>query len=159
MLNKEKIARLAMMRAKETEQRLKTAKRRVTVTVGVCLSSLGIFLLTLFSAGILPLTSEPNPDYFNINDQQVPLAAFPSQSKEKDLSNKDLTLIKEGSTEQFPVVMIGEPGEHEFYQIVMTDDGYTLKAVPDAEYRLMRGSIQIGIVTITEGKSELTLIK
>jgi hypothetical protein len=65
-------------------------------------------------------------------------------------------LIKDGCTEQFRVVALGEAKAYEFYTINMVDDVYTLSPVPDAEYRLMVGSIEICTLTVIDGKTKIT---
>ena len=156
MFDTEKIARQALQRAEETEIKRKNARRRTATILSVFAAGLGVFFL-VFSTNIQPHADEDAAMY--IDDQLVPLASSPIQVQPGiRFGDSELTIIREGSTIQYGIVVVGEAEAYTFNMVSLTQEGnYTPEPIPDGLYRLMVGNIEIGTLTVTAGIPEITL--
>ena len=156
MFDTEKIARQALQRADETEIKRRNARRTTATILSVFAAGLGVFFL-VFSTDILP-NADVDADMY-IDDQQVPLASSPAQVQPGiRFGDSELTIIREGSTTQYGVVIVGEAEAYTFNMVSLTQEGdYSPETIPDGIYRLMVGNIEIGTLTVTDGTPEITL--
>jgi len=152
----EKIARQALQRADETEIKRKNVRRKTATILSVCAAGLGVFFL-VFSTDILPKADEDAEMY--IDDQQVPLASSPDPAQPGiRFGDSELTIIMEGSTIQYGVVVVGDAETYTFNMVSLTQEGdYTPQPIPDGLYKLMVGDIEIGTLTVTAGIPAITL--
>ena len=156
MFDKEKIARQALELADETEKNRRNTRRRTTAILSVCIACLGVFFL-VFSPNILSNADEHA--VLSIDDQQVPLASSPAQVQPGiRFGDSELTIIREGGTIQYGLVVVGEAAAYTFYMVDLSQEGdYTPEPIPDGLYRLMVGNIEIGTLTVTAGTPSITL--
>jgi len=159
MFDTEKIARQALQRADETEVKRRNARRKTATILSVCAAGLGVFFL-VFSTDILPQTPQAKDDAdMYIDDQLVPLASSPAQVQPGiRLGDTELTIIMEGSTTQYGLVIVGDAEAYTFNMVSQTQEGdYTPQPIPDGKYRLLAGDIEIGTLTVTAGIPEITI--
>ena len=156
MFDTEKIARQALQRADETETKRISARRKTATILGVCAAGLGVFFL-VFSTDILPHADKEAE--VDIGDQQVPLASSPAREQPGiRFGESELTIIREDDAIQYGVILVGEAGAYTFYMVDPAQEGdYTPQPIPDGQYRLMVGGVEIGTLTVTEGKPDIAL--